>query len=431
MTEQSFVLPDVGEGLIEAEIVTWKVRVGDIVILNQPLVDVETAKAIVELPSPFAGQVLRLHANEGDTVAVGDPLVTIEAVGRTPVETDSNGSSREAVLTGYGVANEDGSVVRRNRRATLPPVSAERSRSLRASPPARRLAKERGVNLSAVVATGHDGVITRADVAGTTTPKPSPFTSGVDVASKFVGRTLPAYQDMADEERIPMKGVLKSMAEAMVTSVTTAPQASVWLRLDATKTMERVAQLKADERYGDVRFSPLAIVALGLIDAVRHFPGINSYVDEVAGEVVVRRSVNVGIAADTPRGLVVPNIKGAEELDVVGVARGLAELVTKARSGALTPQDMLGTSITITNVGPFGVDGGVPILPPGTGAILCIGQIAKAPWVINEGLAVRYVAELSLTFDHRQIDGALASAVVAHVAAFLREPPTVDELIQS
>ena len=187
--------------------------------------------------------------------------------------------------------------------------------------------------------------------------------------------------------------------------------------------MERLASMKADPAYAGVRLSPSVFLALAFVDAARHFPGINSYVDEATNEVVLRRSVNLGIAADTPRGLVVPSIKNADQLSLVEMANALSTLVETARAGTLTPADMAGTTMTITNVGPFGVDAAVPILPPGTGAILCVGQIAKAPWVVNDEVVVRQVVEISMTFDHRQIDGALASAVIAHVGAFLRQPP--------
>jgi pyruvate dehydrogenase E2 component (dihydrolipoamide acetyltransferase) len=212
------------------------------------------------------------------------------------------------------------------------------------------------------------------------------------------------------------------MADAMVHSAFTAPHAAVWVRLDATKTMELLASLKQRPSLSNVRLSPLTIVAMALCDAARHFPGVNSSFDTEAAEVVVRRTVNLGIAADTPRGLIVPNIKGADELDLVGMAQALNVLVDKARNGTTTPNEMIGTTITITNVGPFGVDAAMPILPPGTGAILAIGQIAKAPWVVNDEVVVRQVAEIAMSFDHRQVDGALASRVLGHVARYLEDP---------
>jgi pyruvate dehydrogenase E2 component (dihydrolipoamide acetyltransferase) len=464
LSEQVFLLPDVGEGLVEAEIVTWKVNVGDVVTLNQPLVDIETAKATVELPSPYEGTVVKLHGNVGDVMEVHKPLITFEVGGDGPAaapasETsasandqaepaaESIGASREAVLVGYGVANEDGVATRKHRRggngsATLPPsapvaatppsaavsTSAPAAFAPRSTPPVRLYAKQHGVDIDTLSGTGREGLITRSDVeralagAPVAAPRPSAPVTGPMTTSRFVGRDLEPWSTGPKEERIPVRGVLRSMADAMVHSAFTAPHAAVWVRLDATKTMELLASLKQRPSLSNVRLSPLTIVAMALCDAARHFPGVNSSFDTEAAEVVVRRTVNLGIAADTPRGLIVPNIKGADELDLVGMAQALNVLVDKARNGTTTPNEMIGTTITITNVGPFGVDAAMPILPPGTGAILAIGQIAKAPWVVNDEVVVRQVAEIAMSFDHRQVDGALASRVLGHVARYLEDP---------
>jgi 2-oxoisovalerate dehydrogenase E2 component (dihydrolipoyl transacylase) len=466
LSEEVFLLPDVGEGLVEAEIVTWKVAVGDVVTLNQPLVDIETAKATVELPSPYAGTVVALHGNVGDVMEVHKPLITFEIggtatagakVAATPAsqaEAASElveqspaaiGAGREAVLVGYGVANEDGIATRKHRRTgrtgatNIPPASpsaptpasvtaATPSLAPRCTPPVRLYAKQHGVDLTTVAGTGRDGLITRDDVeralsgAPVAAPARGPAPSGPTTTSRFVGRDIESWSTGPKEERIPVKGVLRSMAEAMVQSAFSAPHAAVWVRLDATKTMELLASLKKQPSLQDVRLSPLTIVAMALCDAARHYPGVNSSFDTAAAEVVVRRSVNLGIAADTPRGLIVPNIKGADELDLVSMAQALNVLVDKARNGTTTPNEMIGTTLTITNVGPFGVDAAMPILPPGTGAILAIGQIAKAPWVVNDEVVVRQVCEIAMSFDHRQIDGALASRVLGHVAKFLEDP---------
>jgi pyruvate dehydrogenase E2 component (dihydrolipoamide acetyltransferase) len=240
--------------------------------------------------------------------------------------------------------------------------------------------------------------------------------------SRFVGRDIEPWSTGPKEERIPVRGVLRTMSEAMVQSAFSAPHAAVWVRLDATKTMDLLAALKQRPSLSNVRLSPLAIVAMALCDAARHYPGINSSFDSEAGEVIVRRSVNLGIAADTARGLIVPNIKGADELDLVRMAEALDVLVDKARNGTTTPNEMIGTTITITNVGPFGVDAAIPILPPGTGAILAVGQIAKRPWVEDDQVVVRQVVELAMAFDHRQVDGAMASAVLSHIGRFLHDP---------
>jgi 2-oxoisovalerate dehydrogenase E2 component (dihydrolipoyl transacylase) len=470
LSEEIFLLPDVGEGLVEAEIVTWKVAVGDVVTLNQALVDIETAKATVELPSPYAGTVVALHGQVGDVMEVHKPLITFdvggggapsaaatemtvpsEAIAQSELVEQSPaaiGEGREAVLVGYGVANEEGVATRTHRRAARngapvappaapsPPPTAATSASPglapRSTPPVRLYAKQHGVDIAALAGTGHEGLVTRNDVeqalsgapAAPSAPAPSrgPAPSGPTTTSRFVGRDIESWSTGAKEERIAVKGVLRSMADAMVTSAFSAPHAAVWVRLDATKTMELLASLKKQASLADVRLSPLTIVAMALCDAARHYPGINSSFDTAAAEVVVRRSVNLGIAADTPRGLIVPNIKGADQLDLVAMAQALNVLVDKARNGTTTPNEMIGTTLTITNVGPFGVDAAMPILPPGTGAILAIGQIAKSPWVVNDEVVVRQVCEIAMAFDHRQIDGALASRVLGHVAKFLEDP---------
>ncbi len=467
MSEEIFLLPDVGEGLVEAEIVIWKVNVGDVVTLNQPLVDIETAKATVELPSPYAGTVVALHGNVGDVMEVHKPLITFEVGGKgatsAPVagasapstatvtqapeqNPASIGEGREAVLVGYGVANEDGVATRKHRRVgrngatSAPPAPAPSAPTPatapattpalapRSTPPVRLYAKQHGVDVATLAGTGRDGLITRNDVeqalSGSSIAPPArgPSPTGPTTTSRFVGRDLESWSTGPKEERIPVKGVLRLMADAMVQSAFSAPHAAVWVRLDATRTMELLASLKKQPSLQDVRLSPLTIVAMAFCDAARHYPGINSSFDTAAAEVVVRRSVNLGIAADTSRGLIVPNIKGADQLDLVSMAQALNVLVGKARNGTTTPNEMMGTTLTITNVGPFGVDAAVPILPPGTGAILAIGQIAKAPWVVNDEVVVRQVCEIAMAFDHRQIDGALASRVLGHVAKYLEDP---------
>jgi 2-oxoisovalerate dehydrogenase E2 component (dihydrolipoyl transacylase) len=445
LSEQQFLLPDVGEGLTEAEIVTWKVAVGDTVTLNQNLVDIETAKAVVELPSPFAGVVTTLYAQPGDVIEVGAPLIGIEVEGAAPSApaaksaAPAEGASRQAVLVGYGVAEESTSTERRHRRrgATSPAPSAARpaapdpvpttstpTRSPRSTPPVRLYAKQHGLDIASVPGSGQDGLITRADVeralgAGASGGRPptAPATT-----TRFVGHDLAPWATGPREERIPVRGVLRSMSEAMVQSAFTAPHAAAWVRVDATHTIELLAALRDRPALEGVRISPLTIIALALCDAARHFPGVNSSFDTENHEVIVRRSVALGIAADTPRGLIVPNIKGADQLDLVAMARALTTLVDKARAGTTTPDEMLGTTLTITNVGPFGIDGAMPILPPKTSFILAAGKLAPAPWVEGDQVVVRQVIEIAASFDHRLIDGALASRVLGHVGAFLHDP---------
>lgn len=463
MSEEIFLLPDVGEGLVEAEIVEWKVQVGDVVALNQPLVDIETAKATVELPSPYAGTIVTLHGNPGDVMEVHQPLITFEVGGTgatkakaktstkptptatidEPVAEVASDEGRQAVLVGYGVANEEGVATRKHRRqgaAPSAPVEAPPSAAAavtsspglapRSTPPVRLYAKQHGVDVAALQGTGPDGLITRDDVERVLNASATPTAStrvstpitGPTTTSRFVGREIESWSSGPKEERIAVKGVLRSMSEAMVQSAFSAPHAVVWVRVDATRTVELLESLKKHPGLAGVRLSPLTITALAVCDAARNFPGINSSFDAEAHEVIVRRSVNLGIAAATDRGLIVPNIKGADQLDLVAMASALNLLVEKARAGTTTPNEMIGTTITITNVGPYGVDAAMPILPPGTGAILAIGQIAKAPWVVNDEVVVRHVVELAMSFDHRQIDGAMASAVLAHMGRFLSDP---------
>src|ERR1039458_8651743 len=444
--------------------VTWKGKAGAVAPLNQPLVDIETAKATVELPSPYAGTIVALHGNVGDVMEVHKPLITFDVGGSggpapasaptadvapdapAPAKEASDkegvsvGEGREAVLIGYGGANEDAVVTRKHRRQSGSPAPApvaaapaaptavpSTSPSPRSTPPVRLYAKQHGVDIASLTGTGRDGLITRNDVeqalsGAPSAPRVSAPITGPNTTSRFVGRDLEPWSSGPKEERIPVKGVLRSMAEAMVQSAFTQPRAAVWVRVDATRTMDLVASLKQQPNLAGVRLSPLAIISLAVCDAARHFPGINSSFDTAANEVVVRRSVNLGIAANTPRGLIVPNIKGADQLDLVGIASALTVLVDKAREGTTTPNDMIGTTLSITNVGPFGVDAAIPILPPGTGAILAVGQIAKAPWVVDDQVVVRQVVELAMAFDHRQVDGAMASAVLSHIGRFLHDP---------
>ncbi len=441
MSESIFLLPDVGEGLVEAEIVAWKVAVGDVVTLNQPLVDIETAKATVELPSPYAGTVTALHGAVGDVMVVGAPLVVIEtgaqsatASPSTPTAPDaapaSVGAGRTPVLVGYGVAEDDAVVTRRRRRvapvekAPAPVVaSVTASRPTRSTPPVRLYAKQHGVDINTVTGTGRDGLITRGDVERSIAGASAPATSRApETTTRFVGRELESWSTGPLEERIPVRGVLRSMADAMVQSAFGAPHAAVWVRVEATGTVALLEGLRGRPGLAGVRLSPLTIVALAVCDAARHFPGLNSSFDAPAQEVVVRRRVNLGIAANTPRGLIVPNIKGADTLDLRAMAVAINELVDVARAGTTTPEAMLHTTLSITNVGPFAVDGAVPILPPGTGAIIAVGQVAKRPWVVGDDVVARPTVDLSMSFDHRQIDGALASAAIAHIGRFITDP---------
>ena len=458
MAERSFQLPDVGEGLTEAEIVEWKVAVGDTVTLNQALVDIETAKATVELPSPYAGTVTALLAEPGQVVPVGATIISIEvggdaggeAAAAVPTADAENATGRTAVLVGYGVAAEEATPRRHRRRAAAadapvpstpsapaavlaaPPVhtapTSAPTSAPRSTPPVRKLAKSLSVDLETLRGSGRDGLITRDDVERAASGGPTGPTRAVRAPggpTRFAGVEIAGWDDGPAEERIPVRGVLRSMSEAMTKSAFTAPHAAAWVRVDATKTVELVASLRERPVFAGVKLTPLTIVALAVCDAARRSPGINSSFDDAAGEVVVRRRIALGIAAATERGLIVPNVKDADRLDLVAMARALDALVATARAGTSTPADMLGTTITITNVGPFGIDGAVPILPPGTAAIVAVGQIAPQPWVRDGEVVVRQVVELSVAFDHRMIDGALASTFLRDVGRFLEDPAAV------
>lgn len=425
-------LPDVGEGLTEADIVSWKVAVGDTIAINDIVVEIETAKSLVELPSPYAGVVTALLVPEGKTVDVGTPIIDIQEpgeaslpVGETSLPAgeespkDAEESLTGANLVGYGP--KEAAVQRRARRTTsAAPAAAETGRAL-AKPPVRLLAKQLGVDLGSVVATGPAGDVRREDVesaasSATSYEVAAPATSAYDVTQSVDGR----------ERREPIRGVRKVMANAMVGSAFSAPHVSVWITVDVTPTMDLVAEMKKRDEFSDVRVSPLLILAKACLQAIRRTPEINSAWDDAAGEVVFKRYVNLGIAAATPRGLVVPNIKDAQDLSLPELGKALNALTAEAREGRTTLNDMSGGTFTITNVGIFGVDAGTPIINPGESAILAFGATNKRPWVVStaggDALAIRQVTTLAMSFDHRHIDGAMGSRFLADVAGLLADP---------
>jgi len=449
MTElKEFKLPDVGEGLTEADIVAWHVKPGDRVEVNQIIVEIETAKAVVELPSPWDGTVARLLAEEGQTVDVGVPIIAIEVTGagsaavpaepvvaadktddseRSVVPAPTTGDKppeRQAVLVGYGV--KASSTTRRARKAASQApeeVQVPAARAL-AKPPVRRLAKDLGISLTGLAGTGPDGSITRDDVqraaGGTQFRSEKELVENGSRAATLAA--APKTASPADEERIPVRGVRKHMAAAMVSSAFTAPHVTEFLQVDVTETMAAVRRTRGLPEYADVRVSPLLFVARALLVAVRRHPLVNSSWDASAQEIVVKHHVNLGIAVASERGLLVPNIKHAGDLSLPELAASLHELAETARAGRATPADLAGGTITITNVGVFGVDAGTPILTPGEAAILAFGQVRDTPWVVDGQLAVRQACTLSLSFDHRIIDGELGSAALRDVGAMLEDP---------
>ncbi|MEL0625568.1 dihydrolipoamide acetyltransferase family protein [Salinibacterium amurskyense] len=457
MAVSEFPLPDVGEGLTEAEIVSWKVAPGDEITVNQVLVEIETAKSLVELPSPFAGTVQKLLVEEGATVEVGTPIVSVKSVGGS-VELTAPGSGEDeshgmmsdvgtessaaddaaaavadtastianeddkpgAVLVGYGTGGHVSSRRRKGgqpaKAETAAASSKQRPASVPASfaspiiakPPIRKLAKDLGVELAEVAATGLAGETTREDVI-----------RHASQASVFRNIETPAWGDER-EERIPVKGVRKAIAKAMVHSAFTAPHVSVFTDVDATRTMEFVKRLKNSPDFAGVRVSPLLIMAKAVNWAVRRNPTVNSsWTDK---EIIVHHYVNLGIAAATPRGLIVPNIKDAQDLSLFDLAKALEQLTLTARDGKTQPAEMSNGTITITNIGSYGMDTGTPIINPGEAAIVALGSIKQKPWVVDGEVRARYVTTVSASFDHRIVDGDVASRFVADLASVLEEP---------
>jgi pyruvate dehydrogenase E2 component (dihydrolipoamide acetyltransferase) len=432
MSIAKFPLPDVGEGLTEAEIVSWKVAVGDHVSVNQTICEIETAKSIVELPCPFAGEVTELLAKEGETVEVGNPIIAVRVLGASPIptlsepdapagaveqEADTGAEYKLPTLVGYGDSGEAKSRRRRAVSAVAPvttaiPVSMVRamaaSDNVMAKPPIRKLAKELGVDLGSVSGTGVHGEITREDVI-----------SSASQASVFKNLTTPQVPSER-EERIPVKGVRKAIANAMVKSAFTAPHVSIFVDVDATRTMEYVKRLKNSVDFAGIKVTPLLIMAKAMIWAVRRNRMVNStWTDE---EIIVHNFVNLGIAAATPRGLIVPNIKDADAMSMIELAQAIEQLAATARDGKTTPEDMKDGTITITNIGVFGVDTGTPILNPGEVGIVALGSIRKKPWVVDDEIVVRQVTTIGATFDHRVVDGDVASRFVQDVASVIEEP---------
>ncbi|WP_312856289.1 dihydrolipoamide acetyltransferase family protein [Nocardioides pelophilus] len=490
-----YLLPDVGEGLTEAEIVTWKVKVGDQVAINDVVVEIETAKSLVELPSPYAGEVTAILVAEGETVPVGTPIIAIgapaEATGEAPESPASDPKADMVIDLSNPAASGGGegeSLVGRNkadrgptRRARRPLVEAAGERTARADvhdlynqnatdqhakvehivsavlgdaehqaraageptagpvslpaetpaateaagdvrvlakPPVRKLAKDLGVDLRSLEPTGPDGTVSRADVEqaagapGSDTPTPG--------GPGYAASGAPGER----ETREPIKGVRKMMASAMTDSAFSAPHVTEWMTIDATATLDLVARLKERREFKGVKVSPLLVFARAVLLAMRRTPMINSTWDEAAGEVVVKHYVNLGIAAATPRGLVVPNVKDAHALSLVELARAIEELTATAREGRTQPADMASGTFTITNVGVFGVDAGTPIINRGESAILCMGAIQPKPWVVGDQVVPRQVTTIALSFDHRHIDGATGSQFLADVAGIISDPAT-------
>jgi pyruvate dehydrogenase E2 component (dihydrolipoamide acetyltransferase) len=404
VTLHHFALPDLGEGLTEADILDWLVSPGDEVALNQPLVEVETAKAAVEVPSPWSGVVHQLLVPPGQTVPVGTRIISIETADELVAE------AAQDMLVGYGPKPPPAG--RRQRVASsadaaLPAADV----TVLAKPPVRRLARDLGVDLRTVTGTGPAGSITRADVDAVASGLPPAQDGAAD-----------RQQPLAADERIPLRGMRKAMAEAMTRSAFTAPHATVFLTVDATETMRLRAALADNPRFEETSITALAFVARAACAGVRRSPLINSEWDETRQEIVVHPQINLGIAVATHRGLLVPNIKNAGAKTLHELAGAIEQLTATARAGHTRPAELAHGTLSITNVGVFGVDVGTPLLNPGESAILCLGAIRPMPWVHDGQLAVRDVVQLALSFDHRIIDGQLAARFLADVGAMLADP---------
>lgn len=497
MTLNKFNLPDVGEGLTEAEIVSWKVKPGDTVAINDVLCEIETAKSLVELPSPFAGTVMELLVPEGVTVDVGSAIISVsDAVSGDPTPADvpaptlqtaapaapmygklaagdepaSDGGPAGGPLVGSGPKAD---AVRRRPRKTrteipadpihgapeiepVQPRSAEavleapistRSTSgavpagsasgaekptlggtitglvnkVLAKPPVRKIARDLGIDLADVVATGARGEVTREDLVSYQAQRDAEL----DKADTFWGKSgRPQDQRI---ERIPVKGVRKATAKAMVESAFSAPHVSIFVDVDASRTMEFVKRLKASRDFEGIKVSPLLILAKAVIWAAARNPSVNAtWVDNPDGsdtaEIHVKHFMNLGIAAATPRGLMVPNIKNAQDLSLKELALALNDLATTARAGKTQPSQMQGGTLTVTNIGALGIDTGTPIINPGEVAIVAFGTIKQKPWVLDGEVIPRWITTLGGSFDHRVVDGDLSARFMADVASILEEP---------
>ncbi|GAA1594564.1 2-oxo acid dehydrogenase subunit E2 [Actinomadura kijaniata] len=434
MTAREFTLPDLGEGLTDAEIVRWMVKVGDPVEIDQPVVEVETAKAVMEVPVPFAGVVTGLNAAEGDTVAVGSVLLVVgdqaapepasgpvPAAGAAPgpeaaryIEEERAGSGN--VLVGYGTARTRER--RRRRRGRPVPVAPPTDRPRTMSPVVRKLARDNGVDLTRLTGTGPDGLITRADVekaiqrpAPPPVPEPAP-------APRTTAR--PAPEMLPELERIPLRGARKAAAEAFARSRREIPEATTWVDVDATALLELRREINASGRHAPV--SLLALFARFVTAGLARHPELNSRVDTEAGEIVRFDGVNLAIAVQAGQGLVAPVVREAHRLSARGLQAEITRLTDAARAGSLTVPDLTAGTFTLNNYGGFGVDGSAPIINHPQAAMLGVGRIIDRPWVVDGELTVRKVGQLSLAFDHRVCDGAPAAAFLRFVADCVENP---------
>ena len=441
-TTSVFSLPDLGEGLTEAEILSWRVAEGDTVQVDDIVVEVETAKAAVEVPCPYAGTVAALHGAPGDIIAVGQPLLTIAppddaAAGAVEAVRAEERAGSGAVLVGYGTATGNRSSRRAARRGRRAPASqsANGSPAAQASAPAqitrpsgttdpsgaplspaaprvispvvRRLARERGLDLSSLSGSGPAGVILRRDVEAAAAPEPTvaaPAAEGAGTARRLVDR------------RIPLRGTRRAIAEKLSTSRREIPDVTTWVDVDATGLVEAREALRASHP----NLGLMALLARFVVAGLVRYPELNASVD--GGEIVQHGHINLGFAAQTERGLVVPVIKNAHRMTTVQLGEEFARLTEAARAGRISPSELTGGTVTLNNYGVFGVDGSTPIINYPEAALIGVGRIVDKPWAVDGRLAVRKVTQLSLTFDHRVCDGGTAGGLLRYIADCVERP---------
>ncbi len=420
MALQHYRLPDVGEGLTEATLVAWLVEPGQTVAVNDPVCEVETAKSVVELPTPYAGVVAELLVAVDQTMEVGTALIAISD-GAEEAEPPEDAPATQQTLVGSGPREmKSARLPRKSVENTLkvaPPLGSPEAnagterRRTQAKPSVRKLARDLGVDIDTLTPTGPDGTVSQEDV-----------TAAATASAPENGRGWSGFLSERGETRIDVTGVRRATARAMVESAFTAPHVTEWTEVDVTRTVELLERMKGSRMFRDVRVTPTVLVARAVCVALRRNPELNAAWDASSGQIVRKSYVNLGFAADTPRGLLVPVVRDADALSTVELATQLAEVASTARAGRATPELMAGGTFTITNIGVFGIDAGTPILVPGQAGILAVGQIAKKPWVVDDQVVPRWVTTLALSFDHRMVDGAEGSAFLSDVATILNDP---------
>ncbi|MGP4993767.1 dihydrolipoamide acetyltransferase family protein [Glutamicibacter ardleyensis] len=439
MAPNTFKLPDLGEGLTESEVLNWKIQVGEHVTLNQIIAEVETAKAVVELPSPFAGIVQKLHASAGEVVPVGGPLVTFgdeapSAQSDTPnADQDAAGDGgRTPTLVGYGAPAASGNRPSRRSRpvrneplaqeppATTSPDAVRQAKSTdagarrtvtRSTPPVRKLARDHGIEISSVSGSGADGAVLRSDIEAL-----------IGMPEQAASQPVAATAVLVGDRRVKISAVRRATAKAMVESAFTAPHATEFLTVDLTESMKLVEKLRKHPLLRDVKLNITTLTSLIVTRLLGTYRALNSRWDEANGEIIEFGSVHLGMAVASDRGLLVPVVKDAQSKSLRDLAEELTQIIELGRAGKLTPAQLSGGTFSITNVGVFGVDAGTPILPPGQSGILALGQVKRRPWEFEDQVALRHTSTLALSFDHRVVDGKEASEFLAGVGAVLEDP---------